>query len=237
MSNQPNSSNPTENEALAAESAAETTAQHNSASDEGTEIPVKIINPETVDADNMNAETVSAVEIDMEAEAASEAVEPQVSVDELKRQLMEATEKASTYWDSLLRQKAEVENLQKRASRDVENARKYALEKFVGELLAVKDSMELGFEAANKPETEVNTIKEGLDLTLKMLNSTLEKFGIQEINPQDEKFDPQWHEAMAMQPIPNVEAGTVVLVHQKGYQLNERLLRPARVIVAKALDS
>lgn len=229
MSNQ--STNPTAEE-LATDSAAETTTQNNAASDEAVEVPVKIIDPETVEAEDMTAETVNAVEVEVEQDEA-----PQESVEDLKRQLAEATEKASTYWDSLLRQKAEVENLQKRASRDVENARKYALEKFVGELLAVKDSMELGLDAASKPETEVTAIQEGLELTLKMLNTTLEKFGIQEINPQDEKFDPQWHEAMAMQPIPNVEAGTVVLVHQKGYQLNERLLRPARVIVAKALDS
>jgi len=229
VSNQ--STNPTAEE-LATDSAAETTTQNNAASDEAVEVPVKIIDPETVEAEDMTAETVNAVEVEVEQDEA-----PQESVEDLKRQLAEATEKASTYWDSLLRQKAEVENLQKRASRDVENARKYALEKFVGELLAVKDSMELGLDAASKPETEVTAIQEGLELTLKMLNTTLEKFGIQEINPQDEKFDPQWHEAMAMQPIPNVEAGTVVLVHQKGYQLNERLLRPARVIVAKALDS
>lgn len=231
MSNQSTSKPAAED--LAAESAAETTTQNNTASDEAVEVPVKIIDPETVEAEDMTADTVNAVEVELEAE--SEA--PQESVEDLKRQLAEATEKASTYWDSLLRQKAEVENLQKRASRDVENARKYALEKFVSELLAVKDSMELGLDAASKPETEVTAIQEGLELTLKMLNTTLDKFGIQEINPQDEKFDPQWHEAMAMQPIPNVEEGTVVLVHQKGYQLNDRLLRPARVIVAKALDS
>jgi molecular chaperone GrpE len=214
-----------------------TPEQTNCAADEAVEVPVKVIHPETVEPQTMNAETVNAPEIEPQVEI-NQAAEPTPAelaqeVTELKRQLAEMTEKANTYWDSLLRQKAEVENLQKRAQRDVDNARKYALEKFVGELLSVKDSMEMGLEAAQKPETEVAALREGMDLTLKMLNSTLEKFGIQEINPQDQKFDPQWHEAMAMQPVPNVEEGTIILVHQKGYQVSDRLIRPARVIVAK----
>jgi molecular chaperone GrpE len=158
------------------------------------------------------------------------------SVEELIRQLTEATVKAQNNWDSLLRKQAEYDNLQKRMERELDNARKYALEKFATQLLAVKDSMELGIEAATKPETTLDSVREGIDLTLKMLTDTMAKFGIQEINPIEEKFNPQWHEAMAMQPVPNVEEGAVLHVHQKGYQLNERLLRPARVVVAKAIQ-
>lgn len=158
------------------------------------------------------------------------------SVEELTRQLAEATVKAQNNWDSLLRKQAEYDNLQKRMERELDNARKYALEKFATQLLAVKDSMELGIEAATKPETTLDSVREGIDLTLKMLTDTMAKFGIQEINPIEEKFNPQWHEAMAMQPVPNVEEGAVLHVHQKGYQLNERLLRPARVVVAKAIQ-
>ncbi len=159
------------------------------------------------------------------------------SVEELTRQLIEATAKADNYWETLLRKQAEYENLQKRMTRDVDNARKYALEKFATELLSVKDSMELGLEAASKPETELNTVRDGMALTLKMLTDIMNKFNLVEINPQNQKFDPQWHEAMAMQPVPNVAEGTILHVHQKGYQLNERLLRPARVIVAKAIET
>jgi len=156
---------------------------------------------------------------------------------EANQKLAEANQKAEKYWDSLLRKQAELDNLQKRTARDLENAHKYALERFVTELLAVKDSMELGLEAASKPETDLNAVSQGISLTVKMLGDILKKFEVEEIEPQQEKFNPRWHEAMAMQPVPNVEEGTVIYVHQKGYQLHDRLLRPARVIVAKAVES
>ncbi|MDM8557903.1 nucleotide exchange factor GrpE [Candidatus Parabeggiatoa sp. HSG14] len=158
-------------------------------------------------------------------------------VEELTRQLADAKQKAENHWDSLLRKQAECDNLQKRMRRDLENARKYGLEKFSTELLEVKDSMELGLDAAAKPETNLDAVREGMTLTLKKLTDTMAKFGIMEINPIDEKFNPQWHEAMAMQPVPNVEDGIVLHIHQKGYQLNDRLLRPARVVVAKAIQA
>ncbi|MDM8568369.1 nucleotide exchange factor GrpE, partial [Thiotrichales bacterium HSG1] len=107
------------------------------------------------------------------------------------------------------------------------------LEKFATEILAIKDSMELGMEAATKPETSLKTINEGMTLTLKMLTDSLEKFNIVELNPINEKFDPQWHEAMTTQPSDEVDDGTVLHIHQKGYKLQDRLLRPARVIVSK----
>lgn len=155
---------------------------------------------------------------------------------EANQKLAEANQKAEKYWDSLLRKQAEVDNLQKRTARDLENAHKYALEKFVTELLAVKDSMELGLEAASKPETDLNAVSQGIALTVKMLGDILKKFEVEEIEPKQEKFNPRWHEAMAMQPVSHVEEGTVIYVHQKGYQLHDRLLRPARVIVAKAVE-
>lgn len=158
-------------------------------------------------------------------------------IEDLTRQLVEMTKKADSHWENVLRKQAELDNFQKRSARELENAHKYALEKFASELLAVKDSMELGIEAAAKPETALNAVQEGMALTLKMLSDALNKFNIVEINPVEEKFNPQWHEAMAMQPVPNVEEGTVLYVHQKGYQLHERLLRPARVVVAKAMPA
>lgn len=155
------------------------------------------------------------------------------SIEELTRQLAEAQQKSDMHWEGLLRKQAEYDNLQKRMARDLEKAHKYALEKFATELLAVKDSMELGIEVAALPETELKGVHDGMTLTLKMLIDILVKFGIVEINPQDEKFDPQWHEAMVMQTVPDVKEGMILHVHQKGYQLNDRLLRPARVVVAK----
>lgn len=159
------------------------------------------------------------------------------TVEELAKQLAEAEKKAQELWDSLLRQRAESENLRKRVERDLENTRKYALEKFAKELLAVKDGLEFGLEAVNRPETDLQAVRDGMTLTLKMFTDALEKFEIIILDPLNEKFNPQWHEAMAIQPIPNVEEGTIVLVHQKGYQLFDRLLRPARVIVAKAIGT
>ena len=147
---------------------------------------------------------------------------------------MKAAEQSKTHWDNLLRKQAECDNLQKRMTRDVEHARKYALEKFATEMLAVKDSMELGLQALS--DTDNDVVRDGMTLTLKMLSDSLTKFGIMEINPIDEKFNPQWHEAMAMQPSEKLENGMILHIHQKGYQLNDRLLRPARVVVVKNAD-
>lgn len=189
-------------------------------------------------ADTTAAESEEAEQIAAEFIAAAEipAEDAEPSLDVLKQQLAEAQAKAQENWDALLRQKAEQENLRKRLERDLDNARKYALERFAGELLPVRDSLEMGLDAARQEEVSVEALREGSELILKMLAAAMEKFAIQEINPLGEKFDPHLHEAMAMAPDPEAEPNTVVMVHQKGYQLNDRLLRPARVIVAKAAE-
>ena len=138
--------------------------------------------------------------------------------------------KAEDNWNRYLRAAAEVENIRKRAARDVEKARKYALESFTKELLAVKDSLEMGLAAAESADAE--TLREGKEATLKLLDTTLERFGLAELDPEGEPFDPEMHEAMTMQPSDEAEPGSVLTVIQKGYTLNGRLLRPARVIVA-----
>ena len=138
--------------------------------------------------------------------------------------------KADENWNLYLRAAAEVENIRKRAQRDVEHARKYALETFSKELLGVKDSLEMGLAAAEG--ADVDALLEGKTATLKLLAGTLERFGIQEVDPEGEPFDPELHEAMSMQPSADAEPGSVLTVIQKGYTLNGRLLRPARVIVA-----
>lgn len=145
-------------------------------------------------------------------------------------QLADLQAKADENWERYLRAAAEVENVRKRATRDVEKAHKFALEQFGRELLAVKDSLELGLDAGDQASAE--SLLEGSKATLKLLASTLERFGIEEVDPVGEPFDPEFHEAISMLPAENVEPGSVVNVVQKGYSLNGRLLRPARVIVA-----
>jgi molecular chaperone GrpE len=151
----------------------------------------------------------------------------------LLKHLEEAQAQAQEHWEKLLRTQAEMENLRKRTARDAENARKYAVEKFASELLAVRDSLEMGLDAA-RGETDVDRIREGTELTLKMLAQVMEKFGIQQVDPHGERFDPDRHQAMSMQENAELEPNTVMTVMQKGYLLNDRLLRPAMVIVSKA---
>lgn len=160
---------------------------------------------------------------------AGEAEQPHAAPD-LAAELEEQTRKAAENWDRYLRAAAEVENVRKRASRDVEHAHKFALESFSRELLAVKDSLEMGLEAAGLADVE--SLREGSEATLKLLTATLERFGIVEVDPEGEPFDPELHEAMTVQPSKDAEPGSVLTVIQKGYSLNGRLLRPARVIVA-----
>jgi molecular chaperone GrpE len=214
-----------------ASSTPETTKTATAETNERSNTDTSVTLMEVADSGSVSDTTESTVYMDP--------AEPKAAmflIEDLTRQLAEATQKAEKYWDSLLRKQADFDNFQKRMTRDLENAHKYALEKLATELLSVKDSMEFGLEAASKPETDLKAVREGIALTLKMLADILDKFGIVEIDPQNEKFNPRWHEAMAMQPVPNVAEGMVLHVHQKGYQLHDRLLRPARVIVAKALE-
>lgn len=144
--------------------------------------------------------------------------------------LAAAQAKADEHWDRYLRAVAELENVRKRATRDVENARKYALERFGKELLGVRDTLEMGLAAAENATVE--SLIEGKNAILKLLTTTMQQFGIEEVDPAGEPFDPELHEAISVQPSDDVEPGSVVTVVQKGYTLNGRLLRPAMVIVA-----
>ncbi len=162
------------------------------------------------------------------------ASEPQASPEKLTLLLEDARAKADDHWQALLRAKAEMENLRKRTRRDVEHAHKFGLEKFVAEVLPVLDSMELGLSAASEEGVDTDKVREGMELTLKMLHTAVDKFGVSQVDPAGEQFDPERHQAMTMQETDTVEPGTVVSVIQKGYVLNERLVRPALVIVAKA---
>jgi len=156
------------------------------------------------------------------------------SPEKLQLMLEDARAKADEHWEMVIRSRAESENLKKRHQKELENAHKYAIDKFVNELLPVRDSMELGLNAANEDGAELAKLIEGTELTLKLLTDVMGKFGIEEVNPMGEIFNPEFHQAMAMQPTNDAEPNTVMAVVQKGYTLNGRLVRPAMVMVAQA---
>ncbi|PID61420.1 MAG: nucleotide exchange factor GrpE [Gammaproteobacteria bacterium] len=188
-------------------------------------------------ADDYAALDESFVSVD-EAPITDESTDAAQQLAELQQQLQAATAKAEENWNLFLAARAEADNIQKRAERDVSKAHKYALEKFIPELLTVKDSIELGTKAA-KESPDANTEQlgkfiEGSEMAITMFADVLAKAGVTMIDPQGEIFNPELHQAMTMIPNPALPANTIMEVVQKGYTLNERLLRPAMVIVSKA---
>ena len=173
-----------------------------------------------------------------EGEVVEEAAETPSTGDAEKDQLIADLEAAETkvneLTDQLVRAQAEQQNMQRRSQRDVENAYKYGIEKFVKDLLAVIDSLERGIESIDPEDETLKVSREGMALTLKMFGDTLVKHSVEELNPLGAPFDPQMHEAMSMAENPDVEPNSVMQVLQKGYTLSGRLVRPAMVIVAKA---
>lgn len=168
------------------------------------------------------------------AEQASSQASSQDGANELEEALQEAHTRAEENWNQFLRARAELENVRRRAERDVQQARRQALEKFAGEMLAVRDSLEMGVAAADESGADVEKLREGSELTLRMLAQAMEKFDIESIEPRGERFDPERHEAMAAQESAEHEPNTVIHVVQKGYRIGDRLLRPAMVIVSRA---
>jgi molecular chaperone GrpE len=167
-----------------------------------------------------NNQDIDAEEID--AANLTDPADAEATIAELQAQLAEAQA-------SVLYVKAEGENIRRRAMEDIDKARKFALEKFSGELLAVKDSLDAALTVGN---ADVESYKNGVELTVKQLSSVFEKFNIAEVNPVGEKFDPNKHQAISMLENSG-EPNTVISVLQKGYSLNDRILRPALVTVAK----
>lgn len=155
------------------------------------------------------------------------------SYEDLQKKTTEAEEKASQYWERLLRLQADMDNLQRRAERDVAGAHKYALEKFLLELLPIIDGLERAVIAHANETAGPDSLLDGVQLTLKMLYAALEKFGVQSLDPLGEPFNSEHHQAISTQEDPKVKAGSVMNVLQKGYLLNNRLIRPALVVVAK----
>jgi molecular chaperone GrpE len=188
---------------------------------------------ETVVDNEAEEVEVEEIEADTPEEDVSEDA-AELTVDGLAAELVAAQEEISTLKDSLLREKAETQNVRKRLQRDVENAHKYGLEKFLTNVLPVIDSLEKAVESAGQSEDSNSAVVEGVELCLKMMLEILAKENVVQIFPEGEPFDPQFHEAMSVIENPDVEPNTVVNVFQKGYTLNERLVRPAMVIVSKA---
>jgi len=192
-------------------------------------------NNETVDNETMDqvAENVEQEKLEDSHKDEAKLQSPEKNADSLEAQLEDAQAKATENWESYLRAKAEMDNLRRRNSKDVENAHKYGIEKFVTELLPVLDSLGMGLETQ---DASAESLREGMELTMNMLAKMMEKLGIEEINPLNEKFNADKHQAMTMQPSADVEPNTVIAVMQKGYSLNERLIRPAMVMVSKAVE-
>ncbi|CAA0101817.1 Protein GrpE [BD1-7 clade bacterium] len=164
-------------------------------------------------------------------QTADQAADPSADGDSsLEEQLEDALAEVAQIKDQMIRDQAETQNVRRRVQRDVENARKFALEKFVGELLPVIDNLERALDASE----ETSSFTEGVELTRKTFLDVLGKFNVVQLNPVGEPFDANFHEAMTMVPNPNMDPNTVMDVMQKGYTLNERLVRPAMVVVSKA---
>ncbi len=166
----------------------------------------------TPGSDEVEAEQVSDDPVDMLAAAQMEAVEAR---------------------QDMLRMQADMENLRKRLVREQEKARRRTLERFMGDLLPVRDSLERGLEAASDPAASVEALREGKQLIMKMLSKVMGDHGLQTIDPAGEAFDPEKHEAMTMLPSPDHDENTVIDVLEKGYQLHDRLIRPAKVVVSR----
>ena len=150
----------------------------------------------------------------------------------LNQELEDHKRRAEENLNKALWAQAELDNARKRTARDIESAHKYALERFVTELLPVMDSMEMGIASSAHVDDSVS-LKQGMELTHKMLAAALDKFGVKAFDPQGEKFNPNRHEAVSLQQAEGVEPGMIISVMQKGYELNGRLVRPAMVIVSK----
>ncbi|OCH62670.1 nucleotide exchange factor GrpE [Vibrio splendidus] len=180
--------------------------------------------------DQIIAEAEKVEEAELNEDAADE---QESKIAQLEAALLSSESKVKEQQDSVLRAKAEVENMRRRTEQEVDKARKYALNKFAEGLLPVIDNLERAVQAADAENEAVKPILEGVELTHKTFVDTVAKFGLTEINPEGEEFNPEFHQAMSIQESPDHESNTVMFVMQKGYELNGRVIRPAMVMVAK----
>ena len=186
---------------------------------------------ETAEEEALLEDASASRPVDAEGDRASAAQPP--TPEELQLELAAARTDAESLRDQALRVRAEMENLRRRHSVELEKAHKYALDSFVRELLQVRDSLELGHDAALAEGADIAKLREGTELTLKLLGDVMDRFGVAPVDPIEQPFDPEFHQAMTMQPRSDLPPNTVVAVMQKGYTLNGRLVRPALVIVSQ----
>ncbi|MBK1724450.1 nucleotide exchange factor GrpE [Thiocystis violacea] len=179
-----------------------------------------------------NAAEKGAAQTDVEGTPA-DAGEMRESPEALRAALEAARSEADEQRGQVLRVRADLENIKRRHAAELEKAHKFALDGFVRELLQVRDSLELGHGAALEQGADVEKLREGTELTLKLLGNVMDKFGVAVVDPMEQPFDPEFHQAMSMQPRGDVPPNTVVAVIQKGYTLNGRLVRPALVMVSQ----
>ncbi|MBL0513311.1 nucleotide exchange factor GrpE [Aeromonas media] len=186
--------------------------------------------------EEQKVETMEQVEVqpveptDVDSEVTAE----QARIAELEAQLEAAQQASLEERERAVRAVAEMENLRRRAAQDVEKAHKFALEKFAAELLPVLDNLERAIELADKESEALKPMIEGVELTLKSMQSSVAKFGLVALDPQNQPFDPNAHQAMSMIENAELAPNTVIAVMQKGYELNGRVIRPAMVMVSKA---
>lgn len=201
-------------------------------------------------SEDVNAESGVEKESEEKVESAAEQVEAaaaaaadegknqeipdlEAEVQRLTQELEAANNKAAENWEHFVRTKADLDNLQRRSKKDIENAHKYAGEKLLEAMIPVIDSLEMGALAAQQDSADISKIREGMELTLKMFADTLSKFEVKKLDPAGDPFNPDFHQAMSIQESNEHDANTVLSVMQKGYLLNERLIRPALVVVSK----
>ncbi|ENO1848668.1 nucleotide exchange factor GrpE [Vibrio vulnificus] len=191
------------------------------------------INEEALKQQDAAEVEVEAVGTDADIEWNEEADESAAKNAELEAALLASEARVKEQQDSVLRAKAEVENMRRRTEQEIDKARKYALNRFAEELLPVIDNLERAIQAADAESEAVKPLLEGVELTHKTFVDVVSKFGLKEINPEGQPFNPEWHQAMSIQESPDHESNTVMFVMQKGYELNGRVIRPAMVMVAK----
>ncbi|KXJ57804.1 MAG: molecular chaperone GrpE [Neptuniibacter pectenicola] len=181
----------------------------------------------------VNDEQADAVEASAEAPAEEgAAADESMDAEQLAKELAAAVAEVESLKDQMLRTHAEAQNVRRRAEQDVEKAHKFGVEKFANEMLPIVDSLERAIEAFGDDEA-LQPMREGVEMTMKMFLSGLEKFKMEQVNPLGETFDPALHQAMSMVDAPDAEPNSVIAVMQKGYTLHGRLVRPAMVVVAK----
>lgn len=201
---------------------------------ENTKAEDQVGKPEATEAESSADVEAAVVDPILEEAAASEEQAEEQAIDDTARRIEELEEQLAQSKDQTLRAHAEAMNIKRRAEQDVEKAHKFALDKFVNELIPVVDSLEKGIESAEQGDGSHDTMLEGMCLTHKQLLDALGKFQVLQVNPEGEPFDPNFHQAISMVPNPDMEPNTVMNVFQKGYTLHGRVIRPAMVVVSSA---